>query len=187
MEKTRTRDICYVALFTAVIAVCSWISIPIGEIKYTLQVLGVLVCGGLLGAKRGLLAVVAYILLGAVGVPVFSGFTSGLFSSPTSGYIVGFLFTVVSVGLGYKVRCGITQKIGAWWVNLAIRAAFMVLGVALCYAFGTAWFLVYMHSGGNDITVWYALGVCVFPYLWFDALKIAVALVLIDRLKGAVK
>lgn len=183
--RIRVLDICYMALFVAIIAVCSWISIPIGNLKYTLQVLGVLLCGGLLGWKRGLLAVLAYILLGAVGVPVFSNFTSGLFSSATSGYIVGFLFTVLVTGLGYKVNVRLKNRAAAYAANLAIHAGFMALGVLLCYAFGTAWFMVYMS--GQGVTLAYALSVCVVPYLWFDAIKIAVALILVDRLKRYVR
>lgn len=187
MKKTTTLDICYMALFVAIITICSWISFPVGALKYTLQVLGVLLCGGLLGWKRGTAAVFVYILLGAVGVPVFSNFTSGLFASPTSGYIVGFLFTALVTGLGYKTEYKSENKVKAYFINLAVHVGFMVLGVALCYAFGTAWFLIFKLTGDNAVSIGYAIGVCVVPYLWFDAIKILLAAVLIDRLKKFVK
>lgn len=177
----RTLDICYIALFVAIIAICSWISIPIANIPYTLQVLGVLVCAGLLGWKKSLIALLAYLLLGAVGVPVFSGFTSGLFTAPSRGYIIGFLFTAVIVGLGYKIQ--IKNPVGAFIVHFL----FMTLGVLVCYAFGTAWFMIYMQSADKAVTLSYALSVCVLPYLWFDAVKIVVSIILINRLLPYIK
>lgn len=177
----RTLDICYIALFVALIAICSWISIPIANIPYTLQVLAILVCAGLLGWKRSLIAVFAYLLLGAVGVPVFAGFTSGLFTAPSRGYAVGFLLTAVVVGLGYKIE--IKNRISAF----IVRFLFMAAGVLLCYAFGTAWFMIYMQNADKAVTLTYALSVCVLPYLWFDAVKIVISLILIDRLRRYVK
>ncbi|MBP5242481.1 MAG: biotin transporter BioY, partial [Clostridia bacterium] len=152
MKKVRALDLAYMGLFVALIAVCSWISIPIGELKYTLQVLAVLLCGALLGWKRGLVAVLAYVLLGAVGVPVFSNFTRFLIY-PTSGYVVGFIFTVVIVGLGYKIEFKNQNKALGYTVNLLIRLAFMAVGVAVCYAFGTAWFMIYRVSNDNAVSL----------------------------------
>ena len=173
----RTLDICYIALFVALIAVCSWISFPIAQIPYTLQVLAILVCAGLLGWQRSLIAVAAWLLLGAVGVPVFSGFSSGLFTAASRGYAVGFLFTVLIVGLGYKI------KIENAVLRYVVLALFMIVGVAACYAFGTAWFLIYMKNANKAVTLAYALGVCVVPYLWFDGVKIVLSILLVERLK----
>ena len=79
MTKTmgRTHEMVYIAVFAVLIAVCSWISIPT-EIPFTLQTMGIILTGGILGGKRATIAVLIYILLGAVGVPVFSGFVGGL-------------------------------------------------------------------------------------------------------------
>ena len=79
--KFRTRDIAYIAVFVALMAICSWISIPTA-IPFTLQTMAIFLAAGLLGGRRGTLAVLAYILLGAVGAPVFAGFSGGLGSSP---------------------------------------------------------------------------------------------------------
>lgn len=177
----RTLDVCYIALFVALIAICSWISIPIAAIPYTLQLLAILVCAGLLGWKRAAIALVAYLLLGAVGVPVFAGFTSGLFTAPSRGYVVGFLFTAVVAGLGYKI------KIKNPVVSFIVHFAFMAAGVLLCYVFGTAWFMVYMQNANKAVTLAYALSVCVLPYLWFDGVKIVFSIFLVNRLKGYVK
>ena len=171
--------LCYTALFTAVIAVCGFICVPVGEMKYTLQLLAVLVCGGVLGVKYGSIAVGAYLLLGAVGVPVFSGFSAGLFSSPTSGFLIGFLATVVFTGFGYGFSCKNSL------LNHAVHVGCMIIGTAVCYVFGLAWFLLYFS--GSHITLAYAFGVCVLPYLLFDGVKIALAGVLIEKLRTIVK
>ena len=73
----RTVDIAYIGMFVAVIAICSWISIP-ATVPFTLQTFAVFMAVGLLGGKRGTIAVVTYVLLGAVGAPVFAGFAGGM-------------------------------------------------------------------------------------------------------------
>ena len=74
--KTKTYDLAYIAIFAVLIAICSWISIPM-TVPFTLQTFGVFMAVGVLGGKRGSLAVLVYILLGAIGVPVFAGFNVG--------------------------------------------------------------------------------------------------------------
>ena len=71
--KTKTRDLVFIALAAALITVCSWISIPL-TVPITLQTFAIFTVVGLLGMRRGTIAVLIYILLGAVGIPVFSGF-----------------------------------------------------------------------------------------------------------------
>ena len=101
MAKQSTRDLAYIALFAVLIAICSWIAIPILQVPYTLQTFAVFLAVGVLGGKRGTLAVLVYILLGAVGVPVFAGFTGGLgvLLGTTGGYILGFLCTALLMWL----------------------------------------------------------------------------------------
>ena len=95
-EFIKTRDIAYIAFFAVVIAVCSWISIPT-VVPFTLQTFAVFLTVGVLGGKRGTLAVFVYILLGVCGVPVFSGFSGGIgvLLGQTGGYIAGFLFSAL--------------------------------------------------------------------------------------------
>ena len=92
----QTRDIVYIGFFAAVITICSWISIP-ASVPFTLQTMGVFAAVGILGGKRGTLAVLTYILLGAVGLPVFAGFSGGMgvILGTTGGYIAGFLFSAL--------------------------------------------------------------------------------------------
>ena len=82
-------------IFAAIVTICSWITVPLPftQVPINLAVLGVLLAGGCLGSKYGSLSILIYILLGAVGIPVFAGFGSGLgtLAGPTGGYIVGYI------------------------------------------------------------------------------------------------
>ena len=141
MKQFRVVDLTYMAVCAALIAVCSWISVP-AAVPFTLQTFAVFCVLGLLGGKRGTVSILVYILLGAIGLPVFSGFNGGIGAllGTTGGYIIGFIF----VGLIYW---GAEKLFGT---KLAVRIAAMVLGLAVCYAFGTAWFmLVYARKSGE--------------------------------------
>lgn len=162
-----------IAMFAAIISVCSWISIPL-TVPITLQTFAVFVTAGLLGFKRGTISVLLYMLLGAVGLPVFSNFNSGIGAllGATGGYIIGFMFTALAVGFAAD----------KWGRKLWVLALSMVIGLLLCYAFGTAWFInVYARKSG-EIGLMSALGMCVFPFLIPDAIKITVAILLVNRL-----
>lgn len=183
MEKTsqpkfRTVDMAYIALFAVMIAVCSWISIP-ATVPFTLQTFGVFLAVGVLGGKRGTLAVLVYLLLGIVGLPVFAGFSGGIgcLLGTTGGYIVGFLFSAL-------VMWAMERFLGKKpWV-LALS---MVLGLIVCYAFGTVWFMQVYAKTTGAIGIWTALGWCVFPYIVPDLVKIVLAMVLCKRLAAAIR
>jgi len=166
--KSAARDAAYIGLAAALIAVCAWISVPF-TVPFTMQTFGVFCALGLLGGKRGTLAVLVYILLGAVGAPVFSGFTGGLgrLAGPTGGYIVGFL----AMAFVYRVLCGDAREARR-------QAAGMLLGLAVCYAFGTVWFLV-VYDGAGAMGLWAVLMKCVVPFIVPDCAKLAAALALI--------
>ena len=178
--KFRVKDLTYIAVFTALLAVCAWIAIPTPvQIDFTLQTMGVFLAVGVLGGKRGTLSILAYLLLGLVGAPVFAGFSggAGALLTPSGGYLVGFLFS----GL---LMWGMEKTLGKknWILSLS-----MVLGLIVCYAFGTAWFMVVDPMGGESVGMWTALSWCVIPYLPFDAMKIALALLVSVRLRPHVK
>lgn len=162
-----------IALFAAMIAVCSWIQIPM-TVPFTLQTFAVFCTLGILGGKSGTLSVVVYMVLGAVGVPVFAGFSGGIgvLLGTTGGYIIGFLFTALLYWL-------ITHFFGD---KLPVMILAMVLGLIVCYAFGTAWFMVvYTHANGAVGFVT-ALGWCVFPFILPDLAKIALAILITKRI-----
>ena len=98
-QRSKTYDLVYISILVVLITVCSWISIPL-TVPVTLQTFGVFTAVGLLGGKRGTLAVLVYILMGAIGIPVFSGFTGGIgiLAGTTGGYIAGFLFPLLLCG-----------------------------------------------------------------------------------------
>lgn len=177
-RRLTAKDLSYIAMGVALIAVCSWISIPL-PVPITLQTFAICLITAVLGLRLGLWAVVVYILLGAAGLPVFSGFRSGIGTllGTTGGYIIGFIFTALVVGLGVK-------KFGG---KPPLLALFMAIGILLCYTFGTAWFvLVYTRTSGA-IGVLTALSLCVFPYLLPDAVKILLAVSLTGRLHSLLK
>jgi biotin transport system substrate-specific component len=175
------RDLTLIALFTALTAVCAWISVPVPApfVQFTMQTFAVFAVLLVLGGKRGTYAVTAYLLLGAVGAPVFSNFRGGLgvLLGTTGGYILGFFF----------------QALLYWWMTaklgeaLRVKIAASVLGLALCYAFGTAWYLVLYAQAGNPMGLMTALGYCVFPFVIPDLLKLALAALLARRIEKYVQ
>ena len=175
MNKTSlsTKDIAYIAVFAAVIAICSWISIPT-TVPFTLQTFAIFLTCMVLGGKRGTLAVLVYILLGAIGIPVFAGFSSGfgVLLGTTGGYIIGFIFSALIMWVFEKVSDQI------WMVALS-----MILGLVVCYAIGTAWFMVVFAKSSGAVGLMTVLGWCVFPFIIPDVIKIVLALLLGQRLK----
>ena len=169
-QNRSTRDMAYIALMSALMAVCAWISVPVGDVPFTLQTLGVFCAVGLLGGKRGTAAVLLYLLMGAVGLPVFSGFTGGpgRLLGVTGGYLIGFVFT----GLTYWL---VTVPAGGKMWSMALG---MVLGCVVYYAFGTVWFMAVYARGSGPIGFGAAVMKCVAPYVVPDMIKIALALTL---------
>jgi biotin transport system substrate-specific component len=159
-------------------AICSWISIPI-TIPFTLQTFAVFIAVAMLGFGRGTIAVLVYILLGAIGVPVFAGFSGGFdkILGPTGGYIVGFIFTALITG-------GILKKFGK---KLPVMILAMLLGLVACYAFGTVWFMYVYGKANGAIGIGTALSWCVIPYIIPDCCKIALAILLDKRLARFIK
>ena len=173
VKKSATYSIVITALFAALTAVFSQISIPIGPVPINLAMLSVFVAGGLLGIRRAMISQLVYVLLGAVGVPVFAVFKGGFaaLAGPTGGYIIGYILAAGTIAL----ICHFWNK------KVVALIVAMVAGLAVCYAFGTAWFVI---STGSEL--WYSLTVCVFPFLPGDAAKIIVAVLLCSRLKKLV-
>ena len=171
--RENTRDMIYIAMFAIIIAICSWISVP-ATVPFTLQTFGVFVTVGVLGGKRGSLSVLVYLLLGVIGVPVFAGLSGGLgvLLGSTGGYIIGFLFSAL-------IMWGMEILFGKSNVVLVVS---MIVGLLVCYLFGTVWFMsVYARTTG-PIGVMTALGWCVFPYIIPDGIKIVLAMILCKRM-----
>lgn len=192
-QRLYIRDICYIALFSSVMAVCAWIAIPVSEISVTLQTMGVCMTAGFLGWKRGVLSVLVYVLLGVCCVPVFSGFKNfyALIASASAGYVVGFIFTAFIVGLAsdklHLVGDRVTGKVKRQIVQLILLALSMVVGVAVCYVFGTLWFMLIYKGSVTATNLQLALTYCVYPYILPDLIKIVGATFLVNYLKRYVK
>lgn len=177
-KKLTAIDLAYIALFTALITICSWISVPM-TIPFTMQTFAVFVAVGLLGTKRGTLSLLVYILLGMIGVPVFAGFHSGIgvLMGNTGGYIIGFILSTLIAGISI-------EKFGkkTWVMALA-----MVSGLIVCYIFGTVWFMYLYAKTSGAVGVMTALGWCVLPYVIPDLVKICLAIIIVKRVGPYVK
>lgn len=172
------KDITYIGVFAALLAVCSWISVPT-PVPFTLQTFAVMLAVGILGGHRGTITVLVYILLAAVGAPVLAGFTGGVgvLLGSTGGYILGFLLTAL-------IMWGIERV----WGNGRMQLAFgMAAGMTVCYIFGTVWFVAVYTRTGGEISFWGAFMTCVLPYLIPDAVKAALALEISMRLRRYVR
>lgn len=156
------------ALFSALMCICAWISIPLGNISFTLQTFSLFLALLTLGGKGASLSVFVYLALGAVGLPVFSGFRGGFGAllGVTGGYLWGFL-------AGCLVFWLITAILGEKFRVLAVIATMVT--VYLC---GTIWFLVYAPGG-----IWAILAQSVLPYLLPDGLKLFLAFWVANRMQ----
>ena len=166
------REICEIALMAAVMAVCSWISIPT-TVPFTLQTFGVFMAVRLLGGRNGTIAIMLYLLVGLVGMPVFAGFSGGASAliGPTGGYLIGFLFIS---GLYWALE----KHLNKW----LLKDITLYAGLLLCYAAGTAWF---MYTTGNSLIT--SLTWCVLPFLLPDAGKLILSELAASQLERALR
>lgn len=175
LTESKTSNNIKTALMAVLIAACAWISIPT-EIPFTMQTFGVFLTLRLMKGKYGTLSVLIYILLGAIGAPVFAGFSSGIgiLLGPTGGYIIGFLFS------------GIAYMIFERFIHSSIIENIVLLfGLMICYAFGTIWFVYVMSSRGSSYSFGQALMLCVVPYLIPDLCKLALSQLVANRVSRA--
>lgn len=160
------------ALMAALMCALGPLSVPIGPIPVTLTNLVIYLAVWLLGSKGATISTLVYLLLGAVGLPVFSGFQGGLakLAGPTGGYLVGFLLVAFLGGL-------FVEKSKR---NVLISIAGMIVGTALLYLLGTAWFVFQTGSEPG-----HALSLCVYPFIPFDLGKIVLASLFGKLIRGA--
>jgi biotin transport system substrate-specific component len=171
-------DITYIAMSITIIALCSWITIP-ASVPFTMQTFAIFAVVALFGVYRGTVAVLLYLLLGALGAPIFSGFGSGFgyLLGNTGGYLIGFFFSAITTGLIIKFFGNKTF----------VMFIAMVIGLIVCYVFGTAWFMyIYTKNSGTagliTVLLW-----CVIPFIIPDFLKILLAIFTAKRFSKFVK
>lgn len=175
-RRSQTADMTHIALFAVLLAVCSWISVPVPPIPFTLQTFALFAAMLFLGGRRSLTAAAVYLLLGAVGLPVFFGFRGGIgvLLEATGGYLLGFLLCTL-------VYWAVTARFGT---SKAPTLAGCLLGLLACYAFGTLWYLLLYAETPALLPV---LTVCVLPFLIPDLVKLALAFLLFRRLSPHLK
>lgn len=169
-RKIATKDLVLTALFAALTTVLAQIQLPIGPVPFNLAVFGAFLAGMLLAPAWAAASMGVYMLLGAVGIPVFAGFMGGpaVLLGKTGGYVIGYIFIALATALAVK-RSG----------KLPVIGAAMLAGLLVCYGFGTAWF---MAVTGADLVS--ALGWCVLPFIVPDVCKGVLACVLGRLLAG---
>lgn len=161
-QRISTKTMALIAVMTAVTCVLAPLSIPIGPVPISLTNLAIYFGLYILGVKQETLSYIVYLLIGFVGLPVFSGFTGGagkLFG-PTGGYLIGFIPMAIVAGIMIERFDG----------KIFPSVVGMIIGTAICYAFGTIWFCIQA-----DYKLVPALSLCVIPFLPGDAIKIAIA------------
>ena len=165
-----------IALFAAVICVVAPFSIAIGPIPLSLTTLIIYLAAGSLGWRCGVISVVLYVILGAVGLPVFANFEGGFqkIAGVTGGFIIGYIPCALATGW---IGGSFQKNEGRIWPC----ALGMTAGTALLYTCGTVWFI--LQTGSSPA---YALAVCVIPFLAGDAIKIVVAGIAAPRLRSAI-
>lgn len=159
-------------LFSALIAVTSWIAVPFA-VPFTMQTFGIFCALLILGGKQGTISTAVYVLLGAVGLPVFAGFQGGIgvILSPLGGFILGF----IAMGFAYLL---ITKHFGN---KGCVQIIALVTGLVICYTIGTIWYTLF--SKGTDFPT--ALTTCVLPFIVPDLIKLWLAIIVAKKINNA--
>ena len=180
-RKNKTYNILLIAVSAARITICSWISITIGPVPFTLQTMAIFAVLMTIGGARGSVAVIIYLLLGLVGVPVFAGFKGGpaSFLGPTGGFLVGFaVASLVWILLEKLLR----DKMSSSAVK---RILYGVINAVICevvmYTIGVIWYMVVYGQQTGPVGLGATLTMCVLPFIIPDIVKIAVAIVIGER------
>ncbi len=173
IKRNLTKDLSLIAMFVALIAICSWISIPVFSFNISLQTFAIFLSVLILGTKRSFLSVLSYILLGIIGVPVFSGFRGGATAllSGTGGFIIGFLFLSLVTGILLK---HLPDK------NI-FKLLSMIIGEIVCFIFGIGGVLLYLEP--DEIIFKEIFSFCVLPFIIPDIIKIILALFVSNSVK----
>lgn len=164
-QNTRLKDLVFIALMTAILCILAPLSVPIGPIPLSLATFVVYIMAYVLGWKRGSAAVLLYLLIGIVGIPVFSNYGAGLQKvvGPTGGYLVSYILLVCITGfVCEKVKCAYIPSILA-----------MICSTFILYMIGSAWL-----AFSNHMTFGAAITAGMLPFIPGDLIKIAIASVL---------
>jgi biotin transport system substrate-specific component len=169
-KKFSVRDICYIGIFTALITMCAQLSIPMPGVPMTLQTFAIPLAGVVLGTRNGTFSALVYVFLGAIGAPVFAGFTGGLgeILGATGGFILSFPLMAMVDGIGERKHNKIWLVCG------------LVAGAVINYICGMLYYAAVMQSDLKTAFVY-----CVLPFIPTAIIKIALVAVLGKALKRA--
>jgi len=183
----KTKDIVSISLLTTLLAVCAWIYIPT-TIPFTMQTFAVFLAMLVLGGKKGTVVIFIYLLLGLIGVPVFSGGTAGpaILFGPTGGYMTGWIFLGPICHWGEQITKKSAQKQKRAQEKY-IQVLALLTGLVICYTFGTLWFINIYTAEGTVASAWTALSICVFPFIIPDLVKLALAFTVSKRIKKYIR
>ena len=174
-------DLVLISISAALITVCSWISIPIGPVPFTLQTMAILAVMLTCGGRRGTLSILVYLLMGACGLPVFAGFKGGLvsFAGPTGGFLIGFIFAALVYWVLEKLifRKLMTSTLKTWIFGAVNSVIFEII----MYVVGVIWFMTVYASRTGPVGLATVMGWCVLPFLIPDAVKLVAAVVIGER------
>ena len=169
MDRNKFHYMSGAALFAGIMAVLSQFAFPVGAVPVTLQTFVCAFAGGVLGWKWGAVSISVWLLLGALGVAIFL--------SPVGGYYIGFLLMAGFSGIYLKEKS-----------RFFTQGVFALLGLILCYALGTVWFMMYFSLGlGKGMPLWTALTMTVFPFIGFDLIKVAAGVFCGIRIQKALR
>jgi biotin transport system substrate-specific component len=157
----------------AFIVLSAWLTVPF-TVSFTLQTLAIFVISAVFNLRVSLGSVCLYVALGIFGLPVFSGFSSGVsaIAGPTGGFVIGFLFIPIII-FCFKAK------------NKPLLALSMLASLLFCYFVGTLWYML-IYSGDASLGIWGAPTVCVIPFIIPDLAKIAIAVFISARLKNII-
>lgn len=187
MRGLAVGDIVQAGLLIALLAVSAQVTVTVGPVPFTLQTLVVVLAALVFKPKQAALALIGYVLLGALGLPVFSAMRGGLgmIAGPTGGYIYGFILSAFLGSLVRRAVCPPAKRAEGAVRAVAADALAGIVAVAVCYAIGTAHFMAIGAAGGSSVDLAYVLGVCVVPFIVPDALKTVAAILVAAALRRA--
>ncbi|MCR5340445.1 MAG: biotin transporter BioY [Saccharofermentans sp.] len=180
-RRSMIYDIVVIAISAALITVCSWISIPLGPVPFTLQTLAILAVLLTLGGRRGTIAIVVYLALGAIGVPVFAGFKGGpaALLGPTGGFLVGFIAAALIFWLLEKLVFARLMSTPA--KRLVFGLVNSLIFELVLYVVGVIWFMTVYAAKTGPIGLGAVMSMCVIPFIIPDIVKMIAAAVIGSR------
>ena len=178
----KTKNLVLCGVFAAIMAVLSPISIPVGPVPITFGVLAVFLCAGMLPPKLSVITQLVYLALGAIGLPIFSGFSGGIakFAGPTGGYLV--VYPIMALVISLLLDCYDKVIRRGEGLHLVWTVGSLLIGTVICYVGGSLWYSYSAHVPFQQ-----ALAVTAYPFLPMEGIKIILAVFLIMAVRKRIR